>query len=131
MRRILVESARRKQREKHGGLLQRVELPDEGIAPLRDDQLLLLDEVLSRLQAIRPQAAELVQLRYFGGQTALEAAAIVGVSERTAGRLWVYAQAWLRRRWKSWTAASPWRITSSSIPRIFLAAFSSPRRIEW
>ena len=98
MRRILVESARRKQREKHGGLMQRVELPDEGIASSpRDDQLILLDEALSRLKSIRPQAAELVNLRYFGGQTALEAAAIVGVSERTARRLWVYAQAWLRR----------------------------------
>ncbi len=98
MRRILVENARHKQREKHGGLLRRVALPDEGIASSpRDDQLILLDEALSRLQAIRPQAAELVQLRYFGGQTVEEAAAIVGISERTARRLWIFAQAWLRR----------------------------------
>jgi len=98
MRRILVEAARRKQRHKHGGQLRRVELPDEGIAATpRDAELLLLDEALSRLAAIRPQAAALVQLRYFGGQTVEEAAAIVGVSERTARRLWVFAQAWLRR----------------------------------
>jgi RNA polymerase sigma factor (sigma-70 family) len=98
MRRILVEQARRKQREKHGGQLRRVELPDEGIPDTpRDEELLLLDEALHRLAAIRPQAASLVQLRYFGGQTANEAAAIVGISERTARRLWAFAQAWLRR----------------------------------
>jgi RNA polymerase sigma factor (sigma-70 family) len=98
MRRILVENARRKQREKHGGLLRRVELPDEGIADTpRDEQLILLDEALGRLKAIRPQAVQIVQLRYFGGQTMEEAAAIAGVSERTARRLWVFAQAWLRR----------------------------------
>jgi RNA polymerase sigma factor (TIGR02999 family) len=98
MRRILVENARRKQRKKHGGALNRVELPPEGIpATPRDDQLLLLDEALSRLAALRPQAATLVQLRFFAGLPAEEAATIVGVSDRTARRLWVFAQAWLRR----------------------------------
>jgi RNA polymerase sigma factor (TIGR02999 family) len=98
MQRILVESARRKQRHRHGGQLRRVELPDEGIADTpRDEELLLLDEALGRLAVIRPQAATLVQLRYFGGQTVEEAAAIIGISERTARRLWVFAQAWLRR----------------------------------
>jgi DNA-directed RNA polymerase specialized sigma24 family protein len=98
MQRILVESARRKLRHRHGGQLRRVELPDEGIADTpRDEELLLLDEALSRLAAIRPQAATLVQLRFFGGQTVEEAAAITGISERTARRLWVFAQAWLRR----------------------------------
>jgi RNA polymerase sigma factor (sigma-70 family) len=73
-------------------------LPADDIADSpRDEQLILLDEALSRLKAIRPQAAQIVQLRYFGGQTVEEAAAIAGVSERTARRLWVFAQAWLRR----------------------------------
>jgi RNA polymerase sigma factor (sigma-70 family) len=98
MRCILVDNARRKQRGKHGGLARRVELPADDIADSpRDEQLILLDEALSRLKAIRPQAAQIVQLRYFGGQTVEEAAAIAGVSERTARRLWVFAQAWLRR----------------------------------
>jgi RNA polymerase sigma factor (TIGR02999 family) len=98
MRRILVENARHKQREKHGGQMRRVTLPEEGIADTpRDEQLVLLDDALSRLKAIRPQAAQIVQLRYFGGQTVEEAAEIAGVSERTARRLWIFAQAWLRR----------------------------------
>jgi RNA polymerase sigma factor (TIGR02999 family) len=98
MRRILVDRARRQQRIKHGGGLQRVELLADGIADTpRDDQLLLLDEALSRLSAVRPQAAAIVQLRYFGGQTVEEAAEIIGVSRQSANRLWLYAQAWLRR----------------------------------
>ena len=98
MRRILIENARRKQRDKCGGQLRRVELPEEGIpCTPRGEQLLLLDEALSRLERIRPQAASLVRLRFFAGLPVEEAAAIVGVSERTARRLWVFAQAWLRR----------------------------------
>jgi RNA polymerase sigma factor (TIGR02999 family) len=98
IRRILVENARHKQREKHGGQMRRVTLPEEGIADTpRDEQLVLLDDALCRLKAIRPQAAQIVQLRYFGGQTVEEAAEIAGVSERTARRLWIFAQAWLRR----------------------------------
>jgi RNA polymerase sigma factor (TIGR02999 family) len=101
MRRILIEQARRKQRERHGGGLRRVELPDYVAAPAGDDQILLLDEALTRLAAIRPQAAKLVQLRFFAGLTTDEAAPVVGVSPRTARRLWVFAQAWLRREMES------------------------------
>ena len=98
MRRILIENARRKQQEKRGGHLQRIELPEVGIpATPRGEQLLLLDEALTRLASVRPQAASLVQLRFFAGLPVEEAAAIIGVSERTARRLWVFAQAWLRR----------------------------------
>jgi len=98
MRRILVEAARRKGRGKHGGGLRRVDLAAaEVAAPSDDDQLLLLDDSLTRLAAVRPQAAELVQLRFFAGLTAEEAAPILALSPRTAGRLWAFARAWLRR----------------------------------
>ena len=108
MRRILVENARRKNRQKHGGELRRVKLPEEGIADTpRDEQLILLNEALARLRAVRPQAADIVQLRYFGGQTVEEAAAIAGISERTARRLWVFAQAWLRREMEKLDESNP------------------------
>jgi RNA polymerase sigma factor (TIGR02999 family) len=98
MRRILVEQARRKQRRRHGGGLRRIEFPlDEVVGAGGDEQVLLLDEALTRLAGVRPQAAELVKLRFFSGLTADQAAPIVGVSPRTARRLWVFARAWLRR----------------------------------
>jgi RNA polymerase sigma factor (TIGR02999 family) len=98
MRRILVERARRKGRARNGGGLRRVGLPDAGVAAsAEDEQVLLLDEALTRLAAARPQAAGLVQLRFFSGLTVDEAAAVLGLSPRTARRLWVFARAWLRR----------------------------------
>jgi RNA polymerase sigma factor (TIGR02999 family) len=98
MRRILVEQARRKVRSRHGGGRRRVDLPDvEIVAPAEDEQVILLDEALTRLAAIRPQAAELVQLRFFSGLTIEEGATTLGLSPRTARRLWVFARAWLRR----------------------------------
>ncbi|HJZ92245.1 MAG TPA: ECF-type sigma factor [Gemmataceae bacterium] len=99
MRRILVEAARRRSRLKHGGGLRRVDWLDEEVAaaPQDDEQLLLLDEALTRLAAARPQAARLVQLRFFSGLTAEEAAPVVGLAPRSARRLWAYARAWLRR----------------------------------
>jgi RNA polymerase sigma factor (TIGR02999 family) len=99
MRRILVEQARRKGRLRHGGGLRRVDLLDAEIAdiPANDEEILLLDEALTRLNAARPQAAELVKLRFFSGITVEEAAPMLGLSPRTARRLWVFARAWLRR----------------------------------
>jgi RNA polymerase sigma factor (TIGR02999 family) len=98
MRRILIEQARRKKRERHGGNLLRVDLSEADIAVAGDDeQLLLLDEALTRLAAARPQAARLVQLRFFGGLTIDEAAPLVEMSPRSARRLWVFARAWLRK----------------------------------
>ena len=99
MRRILVENARRKASSKHGGDLQRVELPDgeADVAPANNGQVLLLDEALNRLAAVRPKAAELIQLRFFSGITVEEAALILDLSPRSARRLWVFARAWLRR----------------------------------
>jgi RNA polymerase sigma factor (TIGR02999 family) len=99
MRRILVERARRRARLRHGGALRRLDLSETVVAdgPTEDDQILQLDEALDRLAAVRPQAAELVKLRFFSGLTAEEAAPMVGLSPRTARRLWAFARAWLRR----------------------------------
>jgi RNA polymerase sigma factor (TIGR02999 family) len=98
MRRILVERARRKGRVRHGGGLRRVDLLDaDAVAPTEDEQILLLDEALTRLAAARPQAAELVKLRFFAGLTLDEIAPLLALSPRSTRRLWVFAQAWLRR----------------------------------
>jgi RNA polymerase sigma factor (TIGR02999 family) len=98
MRQILVDNARRKKCVRHGGELRRVDWLDaEASAPTDDEQILLLDEALTRLAAVRPQAAELIQLRFFSGMKVEEAAPILGLSTRTARRLWAFARAWLRR----------------------------------
>jgi RNA polymerase sigma factor (TIGR02999 family) len=96
MRRILVDSARRRRSEKRGGGRLRESL-DEAVlvAPEVPDDLLALDEALSRLEAADPRAAELVKLRYFAGLTIPEAAQALQVSPRTADDIWAYARAWL------------------------------------
>ena len=96
MRRILIESARRKKRTKHGGDCRRVALdPDRIAEPERAEELLALDEALTALAATEPKVGELVQLRYFGGLTLKEAAAALGIASRTADAHWAYARAWL------------------------------------
>jgi RNA polymerase sigma factor (TIGR02999 family) len=96
MRRILIENARRKQSEKHGGRLERVDLSDVEVAINTDDErLLLVDEALEKLAQQDKDAAELIKLRFFAGVSNEEAAQALGISERTAGRLWAYARAWL------------------------------------
>jgi RNA polymerase sigma factor (TIGR02999 family) len=98
MRRILVENARRKQCQKRGGGLARQDLdPEQVLAPAVREDLLALDEALSRLAAVNPQAAQLVQLRYFAGLSIPEAAETLGVAPRSADRLWAYARAWLHQ----------------------------------
>ncbi len=99
MRRILVEQARRKGRVRHGGGRRRVDLLDAEVAAANsdDEQILRRDESLTRLAAARPQAAELVKLRFFSGLTVEEAAPMLGLASRSARRLWVFARAWLRR----------------------------------
>jgi RNA polymerase sigma factor (TIGR02999 family) len=98
MRRILVENARRKRSLKHGGGRARADLDQaEPAWPERREDVLALDEALTRLAATDPVAARLVQLRHFAGLTQPEAAEVLGVSARTAGRLWAFARAWLRR----------------------------------
>jgi RNA polymerase sigma factor (TIGR02999 family) len=96
MRRILVERARARASHKRGGDRQRLDLDHQDVsAPERSEELLALDAALDRLTAVEPQAAELVQLRYFAGRTMTEAAELLGVSRRSAHRLWDYARAWL------------------------------------
>jgi RNA polymerase sigma factor (TIGR02999 family) len=108
MRRILVERARRKGRLRHGGGLRRAELRDVDVAaPTDDEQVLLLDEALTRLTAVRPQAAELVKLRFYAGLTLEEIAPLLGLSPRTARRLWAFARAWLRRDMERANDATP------------------------
>ena len=98
MRRILVDRARRKAAAKRGGELARVELePELAAAPEIQEDLIALDEALDRFAALHPMQAELVKLRYFGGLSLPEAAEALGLSERTAGRHWAFARAWLRR----------------------------------
>lgn len=97
MRRILVESARRKSRIKHGGGLHRVELSEIDLATTVSDQrLLAIDEALHLLAQEDPQAAELVKLRFFAGFSMAEAAEIMGLSRTKAYEQWAYARAWLR-----------------------------------
>jgi RNA polymerase sigma factor (TIGR02999 family) len=97
MRRILVESARRKNRVKHGGDWQRVELDDHDV-PVRPpaEEILALDEALTRLTAEDAAAAQVVQLHFFAGLSIEEAAEALGISRATAYRHWTYARAWLR-----------------------------------
>lgn len=96
MRHILVDNARRKQREKHGGRCQRVEL-DEAVPalPAAAEDLVALDEALTRLATEDAEAAALVQLRYFAGLSVDEAAQSLGMSRRTAYRHSRFARAWL------------------------------------
>ncbi len=98
MRRILVENARRKRCARHGGDHVRVDVDFDANGPQTpstDDLVLTVDESLSDLAEQNAQAAELVKLRYFAGLTLPQAACAMGVSTRTADRLWAYAKAWL------------------------------------
>jgi RNA polymerase sigma factor (TIGR02999 family) len=98
MRRILVENARRKKSLKHGGDRLRLDLDvEQPAAPETREDLLALDDALNKLAVTNPGAAELVQLRYFAGLALPDSARILAISPRTAGRLWAYARAWLRR----------------------------------
>jgi RNA polymerase sigma factor (TIGR02999 family) len=96
MRRILVENARRKKTVRHGGKLRRVALDDLDLAVASDpDEMLLLDEALTRLAQEDTAAAMLVKLRYFSGLSVEEAAEMAGFPRATAYRHWSFARAWL------------------------------------
>jgi RNA polymerase sigma factor (TIGR02999 family) len=97
MRRILVESARRKKARKSGGRLKRISVDENDlITPTDSERLLAVDDALDRLAAEAPDVAELVKLRVFAGLTVTEAANALGISRTTAFRRWTYARAWLR-----------------------------------
>ena len=98
MRRILVDAARRKGREKHGGDWTRIDLEvAQPAAPDPRHDLVALDAALTRLAVEDAQAAKLVELRHFAGMSVTEAAQVLGVSMRTADRVWAFARAWLHR----------------------------------
>ena len=107
MRRILVEHARARSSSKRGGELDRVEFDEiqlggqPAFSQKRTDQLLELDEALSELAQLDETKARLVELRFFGGCTNLEAAKILEISHATADRYWAYSRAWLQTYMKS------------------------------
>jgi RNA polymerase sigma factor (TIGR02999 family) len=96
MRRILVDNARRKQREKHGGRLVRRAVDQIDVAaPDSSEDLLALEEALQKLTQADATAAQLVSLRFFAGMTISQIAELMNLSPRTADRLWSYARAFL------------------------------------
>lgn len=98
MRRILIERARRRKAQRHGGGLQRVDVDDSAIgiaSPGGDDELMAVHEALDRLASHDARKAELVKLRYFAGLSVEDAAGVLGISIPTAKRDWAYARAWL------------------------------------
>ncbi|MCA9054410.1 MAG: sigma-70 family RNA polymerase sigma factor, partial [Planctomycetaceae bacterium] len=99
MRRILVEKARQRERLKHGGQFDRVDMADVDLAMEEPpENLLQLDEALQELEREDPRKAELVKLRYFAGLSEEEAAEALGISRATASRWWTFARAWLFER---------------------------------
>ena len=96
MRRILIDRARRKRTERHGGTYQRVALEDfEPAAPSADDHLLAINEALDKLSLEHPEHAELVKLKYFAGLTNEEVGEVLGISLSTVKNYWAFARAWL------------------------------------
>lgn len=101
MRRILIDSARRRASLKRGGDQERIDLAESRIEYTRPpEELLEVHELLDRLAEQDPETAELIKLRYFVGMTTEEAADALGISERTARRRWLFAKAWLAKELK-------------------------------
>ena len=108
MRRVLVDHARARQRDKRGGRRQRVELGDDIVLqPGQDDDVLAVDEALEKLAKVSPRQARLVEMRFFAGLDMAQAAEALGVSKRTAEGDWTHVSAWLRRELSGDTAGSP------------------------
>jgi RNA polymerase sigma-70 factor (ECF subfamily) len=96
MRRILVDYARTRKAQKRGGPAVRIDLPEAlMISEEKSEQVLLLDEALSRLARFDPRQSRIVEMRFFGGLTEEEIAEVLGVSARTVKRDWSMARAWL------------------------------------
>jgi RNA polymerase sigma factor (TIGR02999 family) len=99
MRHLLIERARRKLRERHGGVLQRVDVDDVEIAaPADDERLLQINTALEELALLAPDKAEVVKLRFFVGLDEKEIGELLNLSPRTVERYWSYAKAWLFER---------------------------------
>jgi RNA polymerase sigma factor (TIGR02999 family) len=96
MRRILVDSARRRGAQKRGGDHERIHLAEIHEQSGEDQvDLLALDDALKKLEALHPDKAQVIKLRFFAGCTLEETAEILGISRATAQRTWAYARAWL------------------------------------
>jgi RNA polymerase sigma factor (TIGR02999 family) len=96
MRRILIDRARRKHTERHGGSYRRIDLEGFDLAaPVADDQLLVVNEALEKLTLEHPVQADLVKLRYFAGLTNEEISEVMGISVSTAKNYWTFSRAWL------------------------------------
>ena len=101
MRRILVDKARRKKRERHGGNLKRLDIAKLDVAPAASDEIILLvDEALEKLAKVDEMGAKLIKLRFFAGLPNVQAAEMLAIPERTAKRTWAYARAWLYEEMK-------------------------------
>lgn len=96
MRRILIDRARRRRTQRHGGGYQRVDIDDCDLAsPQADDELLAVNEALDQLSKKYPAQAEVVKLRYFGGRTNEEVAEVLGISVASVKNYWAFSRAWL------------------------------------
>lgn len=99
MRRILVDYARSKKRQKRGGGMQRIPLNDDmRVTNRNDEDVLAIESALTELAELDPRQAQIVELRFFGGLTVEEVAEVLGVSKRTVESDWTMVRAWLRRR---------------------------------
>jgi RNA polymerase sigma factor (TIGR02999 family) len=99
MRRVLVDGARRRRRAKRGGAAEVVPLDDveERLSDAEAEELVVLDDALTRLERINPRGSEVVQHRFFGGLSLEETASVLGISTKTVQRDWLAARAWLRK----------------------------------
>lgn len=108
MRRVLVDAARSESAQKRGGPAVRVPLDEERIADVsRDENLLALDEALRELERVDPRAANVVELRYFGGYTDKEVVEVLGIAVSTVRRDWEFARSWLFDRMRGQQPQKP------------------------